>query len=402
MGLLHSAGQAVKLLWNARDKAARVVTSLPAPAGPYKVGTVRMTWTDPARTGIYSEPGTPRRLPVQIWYPARPTGGEPVAPYLPQKGIMGLFSKTLGLPDIFAGMDDLDTAACVGAPFDPDAKTAPLILFSHGYSAFECQNTLQMQHLASFGYVVASMCHTYESFAACMDDGTVVPIGAERHKEVLAAQRASLPKGNADLTTPETMVYAIQHDPLMSEGVAVWVDDIVFVADRMAALAADKDSLFYKAYDPAAAGLFGHSYGGAASGQATLRDKRFTCFCNMDGGPYGLLSKQGTDAPGMVLTSETHIEAGYHPDNKNLLVVRVANAKHSDYTDFCYASPVLKTVDLVLGPISAEAQQRIMDDYLLAFFDTFLKGEKPSALLKGADSDPNVEVSMRSGWPYAK
>lgn len=400
MGIFHQLGQAVKLLWLSGQKSQNAVGSLPVPAGPHKVGTTRLTLTDKARTGIYCDPGMARRLPVQIWYPAAPVN-DTHAPFLPAKGTMKLFAKAAGLPNLFSGLDAVNSNAYLDAPADPAAKGAPLLIFSHGYSSFECQNTAQMEHLASHGYVVASICHTYEAFAACTDDGSVVPINMAHHKAFLKAQRDSIPKG-ADLSDPETLKYAMNHNDMAHAGVAVWVDDTVFVADRLAAMAADKKDRFHGAFKTDAIGLFGHSYGGATSGDATLRDKRFTCFCNMDGGPYGLLYKQGTAAPGMLLTSETHIEAAYHADNKNLLVVRVARAKHSDYTDYGTLVPVLKKVDLVLGDIPAADIERIMNDYLLSFFNTFLRGQKPDARMKMQAADPYTEVFCREDWAFAR
>ena len=49
------------------------VPRLPEPSGPFAVGTVAMYLVDEDRAEIYGpEPGGPRELMVQVWYPAEP------------------------------------------------------------------------------------------------------------------------------------------------------------------------------------------------------------------------------------------------------------------------------------------------------------------------------------------
>lgn len=392
---------AAKLLWYSLDKRGRVVDSLPPPSGPFDVGTRRIYLADTGRTGVYTGDSAPRTLPVQIFYPAGGPGAGP-APYLPQKGIMQLYTKIMGMPNLFSGLDSLSTHSQVDAPFLPEARRAPLVIFSHGYTAFEMQNLLQMEHLASCGYVVASICHTHEAFAACMEDGTVTPFYPPRQKEFMAMQRAaqkSMKAAGITPADPRAVKNMVANPGIFEESMAVWADDTIFVLDALTRLALDPESPFFEAFNPTAAGVFGHSFGGATAGEAARRDSRFACWCNMDGAPYGPTSRQAIQAPGLLLTAEHPVEAGYPEGTQNIMVVQTPTAKHVDYTDFGFISPLLKRVDLMLGTVPAAEMQEIMNGYLLSFFNTFLRGRQPDGLMKGQSKNPHTLVRPGPGWP---
>ena len=49
-----------------------------------------------------------------------------------------------------------------------------MLLFSHGFSGLRMQNTAQFEELASHGYVVASVDHTYDSVITIMPDSRAI------------------------------------------------------------------------------------------------------------------------------------------------------------------------------------------------------------------------------------
>src|SRR5580698_10510689 len=59
------------------------VTSLVAPTGHYRAGTVRLDLVDPTRIDPTSPAHRLRELEVEVWYPAAGTRGFPPTPYLP-------------------------------------------------------------------------------------------------------------------------------------------------------------------------------------------------------------------------------------------------------------------------------------------------------------------------------
>ena len=83
-------------------------------------------------------------------------------------------SEFLDLPSFF-----LDHLALVkipaykDTPIAPTNKGYPIIIFSHGWNGFDAQNTGQALQLASHGYVVVGMQHTYGALVTIFEDGTV-------------------------------------------------------------------------------------------------------------------------------------------------------------------------------------------------------------------------------------
>lgn len=118
----------------------------PAARGPYPVGVTRIELHDDARN---------RTLLTEIWYPAadsaRDAAPSPAADYLPE-----------GL-GFLADDSTIELTAVRDAALAPDGPF-PLIAFSHGSGGIRFQNTFQVEHLASHGYVVVAPDHQGNTF----------------------------------------------------------------------------------------------------------------------------------------------------------------------------------------------------------------------------------------------
>ncbi len=105
--------------------------------GPHPVGTRQFSWTD-----------SPRNLtmPVDVWYPATEIHrGQDLDP------------ETQAAFEMIPGMGALLQQAVDNAT--PRSDCFPLVVFSHGFGGERRQSTFLCTHLASHGYVVASMDH---------------------------------------------------------------------------------------------------------------------------------------------------------------------------------------------------------------------------------------------------
>lgn len=72
--------------------------------------------------------------------------------------------------------------------------------------------------------------------------------------------------------------------------------------------------------------------------------------------------------------------------------VVVKGTKHFNYSDFSMFSPDYQKAGL-LGPIDGARMEGIMNGYVLAFFDKYIKG-KDTPLLKGPSANyPEVEFN---------
>jgi len=118
----------------------------PATRGAYLVGVTRVELYDQARD---------RTLLTEVWYPAdesaRDVAPSPAAEYLPE-----------GL-GFLADDATIELTAVRDAPLAPGGPF-PLIAFSHGSGGIRFQNTFQVEHLASHGYVVVAPDHEGNTF----------------------------------------------------------------------------------------------------------------------------------------------------------------------------------------------------------------------------------------------
>lgn len=230
---------------------------LPDPSGPYGVGTVRLTLVDSSRTDpTHPESNSPRRLVVQVWYPAATSGaGTRLAPYIPE-----LAQLEADLAEAYPGVrfDTLMTRAVWDAPSIP-GRRFPLVVFSHGMNTMRVFYTALVQDLASHGFVVAAIDHPFWTVAAVFPDGS-----RQRLADGMAVR--------AHLTSD-------QIDGFMEDGVRAMAADQAFVAARLSTTL----PRFSRSIDPARIGAMGHSMGGMAATQACWTYRIFSSCVSLDG-----------------------------------------------------------------------------------------------------------------------
>ncbi len=135
--------------------------------GPYPVGVTEIT----------SGP-----TPISVFYPALAGSQDGKAPatydlrdWLPRADA----AKVAGLPEFDMAADRDLPPATDGGPF-------PLVLFSHGFAGYRLQSTFLTTHLASWGFVVASVEHPYRNLTAVFGDLSAFAgsIGTDRSPDV--------------------------------------------------------------------------------------------------------------------------------------------------------------------------------------------------------------------------
>jgi pimeloyl-ACP methyl ester carboxylesterase len=233
---------------------ATAQAALAAPAGPYQLGTQRVVTVDPTRPDPVA-PAEPRRLVVQVWYPAQPGGHDRRAPYVPELGELAhdLAEATPELDLRKVGTSArLDAAPLAGHSF-------PVVIFSHGMNSARYFYTALVQDLASHGFVVAAIDHPFWSLASAYDG---------RHRVSLAQSMAS-----RDRLTSE------QIDGLMQDGVGLMAEDQALVAARLIGLL----PRLRRMIEGQPVGVLGHSMGGMAATEACGRFRVFVACASLDG-----------------------------------------------------------------------------------------------------------------------
>ena len=353
---------------------------LPAPSGPFAVGTTTLHWVDASREERYTpEPNDPRELVVQLWYPTDATTGSP-APYM-EPEVLDFFAafQDYTTPDsVRRFVSRLRTNSLRDAPLSSAEATYPVVLFSHGLTGVRAVETTYMEDLASHGYVVAGIDHAYGSLATVFPDGRVAPFSGR-----------------------------ISDFPTI---VDIWTADLSFVLDELARLHADDPAgRFTGGLDLSRVGAVGHSAGGSAAAQAMVVDRRFDAGASLDAPQVGPATTQGFDEPFLFVFAEgsqyfeTTLQDRLRARGYQLTL---DGTTHYSFTDL----PVL--LDLAAlsptraaestrppGTLDPERNLEILNTFIVAFFDRHLRGQAVP-LLGGAPAGfPEVTFEIINGGP---
>ena len=153
---------------------------LPKPSGPCPVGTTSLWLTDTSRPDPWATGVTARELMISLWYPAATPGG-PRARYMTSaESELQLAGRGLtGVPP--DALATVETSAVSDAPPAGQQRSLPLVVLSPGFTSSRSTLTALAEDLASHGYVVAGIDHTYESHATAFPDGRVTTACPARH-----------------------------------------------------------------------------------------------------------------------------------------------------------------------------------------------------------------------------
>ena len=109
---------------------------------------------------------------VSLWYPATPSDGRTARYMTPAESELQLTSRGItGVPP--DALSTVRTNAVSDATPAGRQRGLPLVVLSPGFTNSRSTLTALAEDLASHGYVVAGIDHTYESFATAFPDGRV-------------------------------------------------------------------------------------------------------------------------------------------------------------------------------------------------------------------------------------
>ena len=383
---LVQGGAIVLLAVSTAVPALLPVPSIPKPGGPLQVGTTSFELIDTSRRELYSGSDEPRSFMVQIWYPAVPKPEDQPAPWMSRADIYGpAISTFLKLPSFFLNHLSLaKTPAFLDSPIAGTETPYPVILFSHGWDGFSGQNTGQMIQLASRGFFVVAVNHTYGAVATVFPDGRIAYNNPE-----------ALPEGIPDA----------EYEAAARKLVDQWAGDLSFTLDQLHLRNADAADPYYSKLDFNRVGVYGHSTGGGAAIQFCGSDPRCTSLLGMDPfmrpvstevltygvtHPAFFMFSQGwadlVDSRNNQLFNQFHPHV---PESKGAIYIK--GTKHYDFSDLPMLSPIAPQLGLK-GPLNGGRVTEIVNAYLIDFFEMTLNG-KPSALFSGGFKDfPEVNL----------
>lgn len=346
--------------------AAPARLTLPAPTGPYPVGTVTRHLVDRSRVDPWQPSRPARELMIQLWYPARPGHDHPPAPWM-SPAVAALFEQAQGIPP---GTLTLPiTHARVAAPVDRARCGRPVVLYSHGLYSDRSLGTVLVEELASHGYVVVAVDHTYD------------------------ADHVEFPGGRVE----SFAITGDIDDALIGKALAVRTADVRFVLDQLTVLNAG-------AFDLTRTGMVGHSLGGATAAAAMRADRRVRAGIDLDGSLLAPATA-GTDRPFLLFGSDLgpgpddpswdDFWASQHGWKRELALI---GSTHTSFTDLetlmPQAAPILGlTPDQVteaIGALDPGLAIRAQRDYVRAFFDLHLRHQDDRLLRRPTSRYPEI------------
>ena len=340
--------------------------AVPSPTGPDNVGTRVVDMVDPVRDDPSLGDASGRELLVRFWYPASLNQGCEPAPYTSPR-VWSYFSQLAGIP-----LPEVRTNSCLDAPISGGSH--PVVVFTPGYTGTFTDYTYLFEDLASRGYVVAAVDHTYEATAVEFPDGRLV-------KSVLGS--------HLDKT------WRLDEQSL-SLAVSVRLNDLKFIVDELARLNGEPGGPFAGSLDLNKIAVAGHSLGGLTALLSVKQEARFKAALLLDA---SLLDESAivTETPALVLamgrTQWTDEECHLWDNLRGpRFAVNLLGTEHLTPSDAVWlAKGAIKT-----GTMGPEKTIAAMRDYIAAFLDANLRGKPLDPLLAGPSLDyPDAVVTTQ-------
>ena len=380
----------------------RAAELLPEPTGHYAVGRLSYDVVDATRTEIYAANREDlRELVVFVWYPANPESAADFAPYLPPA--WAPVAEFLGI-----NVAGLSSHAVPDAAVATDDSAYPVLLLSpSGFPPLLLSAIAE--ELASYGFIVVGVNHTYETAVTVFADGRVVPTNPAAIAGALGAQTGS-------------------HEDVFRQRAAVCeykTADLASVANQLERLNSDPAERLAGRLDLGRFGALGHSFGGDAALEWCRADPRCRAAVNLDGALWSDVGRVGLDRPVLQVLAEhgefaiaaaDAVKVGAAPNTDWFeaekaitfggwrtvqqraqpgYTVQIGGATHLSFMDVPYlpvtdASIVKPAVEAT--KIEPQRMWRITCDLLLAFFARHLSGAAAPLLDGLADQYPELTI----------
>lgn len=366
----------------------------PITTGSYYVGVKNFFFKDFKRKEIHDQDFQYRELFIQFWYPSENVLGLNKSPYMPQ--VINFAQKTLGAKKNFIPVSIFDefkyftTNSVENAPIKEDKF--PVLIFSHGLGSVCSLNTANIEELASHGYIVVGVNHTFSSYCTHLSDGKEIPCHDKFKIPLMKIIKEKL----------------FGHVEFLECELKVWLDDVTFTLDELEKINNDKDSFFYQKLDLGNIGIFGHSFGGALSAEVCAKEKRIKAGASLDGAVSDELSNINLNKPFMFIVGLL-LGQELYPSKEKLLHLKVTkedwhqalekyrknikrfcanigsdayyiviqHAGHYGFTDISLLNPLItKYLKFDISDDNNLNIIKITNKYLLDFFDKYLKQKK--------------------------
>jgi predicted dienelactone hydrolase len=381
------------------------VFKLPKPTGSYDVGIEYIHLVDEERNDPFLDKSTKKReLMVKVYYPANKDDSKPFSSYFHNSPkLIRAFAEGYNMPGfIFSHLNLVKTNSKDDLNISDKEKSYPVVLFSHGAGTTMEVQTSQCEDLASNGYIVVAIDHTYVSWAT------------EFPHRIISAKEATTDFKTADPAEIITQIMA---------------DDSKFVIKSLNEINEGKiESIFKEKLNLDKIGAIGHSVGGAVAYNLAINDSRVKAAIDLDGivfvtpkgdkdmAPFLMLANDKYHIQGIkngepltkrfedmtaddqkimifMYGSKVQYNEAYNKAKKNITELRkvlkksgnlftIEGSDHMKFTDIGYFIGVSQLRELIGigGETEPEKCLEVTKSITLEFLDQHLKGETKDSL----------------------
>ncbi|KAL1607838.1 hypothetical protein SLS60_002776 [Paraconiothyrium brasiliense] len=357
---------------------------LPSPSGSYAVLYNTFNVTDESRVDPLDPKNGTRKLMLSSFYPVQRSTCEQTCtvPYVSQnvEPFIDQIGGGIGIPS--GALDQIALQVCckTSGEENRNASSVPLVFLLHGFAGTRLLHNALAEELASAGFAVVTMDHTFESIAVEFPDDSVVP---------------GLNDPSWDPTIPGRL------EPLQD----IRVDDVRFVLSQLRSreVATRVVPGALCGFNTEHVAVLGHSFGGSTSIKLLMTDPRFVGGLNLDGMQFGNITD--VQQPAVLFASMGHNSTNDPTWAETLQHLKgwkaeigLNNITHFGFTDVSYlngtgALPLPKEVaDGLIGTLNGKRSFEIMVTYVTEFLDFVLKGRNTTLFDGPGQKFPEVVV----------
>jgi pimeloyl-ACP methyl ester carboxylesterase len=345
------------------------ISDIPEPSGTFQIGTYVETVEDTTREEAYGDDSGFRAFTYQMWYPVDDVGDADIMPWLSGgKNIARGLAKSVGLPSFILDQTQyIDSNSYQIKAISDVQDKYPVVLISHGWGGFMNLHTDLAEELASRGYIVISIDHTYGSVATNINGRFIY-----QNKDALP------PRDENDnfLDDANQLVYT-------------YAGDVSFMLDYIEILNNDTESFLNNKLDLDHIGLIGHSTGGGADVAVALNDVRIGAVIGLDAWVEPIVASEiekGLSMPSIFLRSESWEEGPNNIDLYDLIenssdasLYQIDGTTHGDFTMAYILSPLMSTIGYT-GSLETTYLVDMQKEIINYFFDLHLKNDLDASL----------------------
>ena len=341
------------------------VFTMPAPEGDFSIGSETFHWVDSSRLEWFTDENDNdvREIMVQAWYPSENSDSIGTNSYM---DFMNLRSKTLAsagkIPAFLPShLNMISTNTRNDVACSDKLEKYPVLIFSHGITGSRHLHQILFEHLASKGYIVFALDHSFDANLTIFPDGKI----ADYRSEITGH--------------PDSVL-------IREKQINTRAFDVGFIIDQIREIETGIiDSKLSGRLDLDRVALGGHSYGGATAILASHNHEIIKACVVLDGWispiPDEVIS-EGINVPFLFVGRPSWNDSDYPGNYERLadLITHSSNEKydlrinqtlHLDYTDIPLMSPLVKHV-MDVGDLKPSITLSLINDLVLGFLEVHL------------------------------